>query len=51
MIEKIEEFPSSFPSLSLNADWRETERMNSNGLECVACLVHFKFIKGERGWI
>jgi len=25
--------------------------MNSSGLEYEACLVHFKFIKGERGWI
>jgi len=35
---KIEEFPSSFPSLSLNIDRRERERdrMNSSGLECEA---------------
>jgi len=25
--------------------------MNSSGLECEACLFHFKGIKGERGWI
>jgi len=25
--------------------------MNSSGLECEACLFHFKGIKCERGWI
>jgi len=25
--------------------------MKSSGLECEACLFHFKGIKGERGWI
>jgi len=25
--------------------------MNSSGLECEVCVVHFKWIKGERGWI
>jgi len=25
--------------------------MNSSGLECETCLIHFKGIKGERGWI
>jgi len=25
--------------------------MNSSGLECEACLFHFKGIKGERGSI
>jgi len=25
--------------------------MNSSGLECEACLFHFKCIKGGRGWI
>jgi len=25
--------------------------MNSSGLECEACLVHNKGIKGECGWI
>jgi len=25
--------------------------MNSSGLECEACLVHFKGIKVQRGWI
>jgi len=25
--------------------------MNSSGLECEACLVHFKGIKGEGEWI
>jgi len=48
---KIEEFPFSFPFLSLNVDWRESERMNSSGLECEACLVHSKGIKCESEWI
>jgi len=48
---KIEEFPSSFPSLSAKVDWREKEMMNSSGLICEVCVVHFKWIKGERGWI
>jgi len=38
---------TSFPSLSLHVDRRERERMNSSGLECEGCLVHFKGIKGE----
>jgi len=25
--------------------------MNSSGLECEFCVVHFKWIKGKRGWI
>jgi len=25
--------------------------MNSSGLQCEACLFHFKWIKGEREWI
>jgi len=25
--------------------------MNSCELECEVCIVHFKWIKGERGWI
>jgi len=25
--------------------------MHSSGLECEACLVHFKGIKGESEWI
>jgi len=25
--------------------------MNSSGLECEVCVVHFKWIKGERRWI
>jgi len=25
--------------------------MNSSGLECGVCVVHFKWIKGERRWI
>jgi len=25
--------------------------MNLSGLECEACLVHFKLIKGESEWI
>jgi len=27
-------------------DWMERERMTLSGLECGACLVHFKGIKG-----
>jgi len=34
-------------SHSLNVDWKERENMNSSALECEACLVHFKGIKGE----
>jgi len=25
--------------------------MNSSGLECEVCVVHFRWTKGERGWI
>jgi len=25
--------------------------MNSSGLECEFCVVHFKWINGEREWI
>jgi len=25
--------------------------MNSSGLECEVCVVHFKWIKGESRWI
>jgi len=25
--------------------------MNTSGLEYEVCVVHFKWIKGERGWI
>jgi len=25
--------------------------MTSNGLQCDVCVVHFKLIKGESGWI
>jgi len=39
------------PSLSLIVDWRERDKMNSSGLECESCLVHFKGIKGESEWI
>jgi len=46
----MEEFPSSFPSLSLIIDWRESDRKNSSGLEFKACLFHFKGIKGESEW-
>jgi len=28
-----------------------SDRMNLSGLECEACLVHFKGIKGESEWI
>jgi len=38
-------------SHSLNVHWRERERMNSSGLECEACLVHLKGIKGESEWM
>jgi len=38
------------PSLSLIVDWRERDKMNSSGLECEACVVHFKVIKGESRW-
>jgi len=49
---KIEEFPSAFPfPLSVKVDWREREMMNSSGLECEICVVHFKWINGERKWI
>jgi len=52
MIEKWRNFPFSSPfSHSLKVDWRERERMISSGLECEACLVHIKGIKGEIGWI
>jgi len=40
-------FPLPSPSLSLIVDWRKRDRMNLSGLECEACLVHFKGIKGE----
>jgi len=45
-LEKIEEFPFSFPSLSLIVDWRDRDKMNLSGLECEACLVHFEGNKG-----
>jgi len=47
----MEQFPSSFPSLSIIVDWRESDTKNSNGLEFEACLVHFKGIKDESEWI
>jgi len=50
MIEKWRNFLLPSP-LSFNVDWREKEKMNSSGLECEVCIVHFKSIKGERGWI
>jgi len=25
--------------------------MASSGLQCEVCVVHFKWIKGENGWI
>jgi len=46
MIEKERNFALPSP-LSLNVDCRMRESMNSSGLECEACLVHFKGIKGE----
>jgi len=42
MEEKIKEFSSSFPPLSLKVDWKEREMINSSGLECEVCVVHFK---------
>jgi len=47
----MEQFPSSFPSLSVIVDWRENDTKNSNGLEFEACLVQFKGIKDESEWI
>jgi len=38
--------PLSF-SLNIDGREREMERMSLSGLECKACLVHFKGIKGE----
>jgi len=35
--------------LSLKVDWRE--RMTSSELSCEVCAAHFKWIKGENGWI
>jgi len=48
---KIEEFPSSFTSLFVKVEWREREMVNSSGLECKPCLIHFKGIKGKSGRI
>jgi len=42
---------SLFLTLSLNVDCRERERINSSGLECESCVVHFNGIKGERDFI
>jgi len=39
------------PLSLLIVDWRERDKMNSSGLECEAYRVHFKWIKGESGWI
>jgi len=25
--------------------------MTSSGLQCQVCVIHFKWIKGESGWI
>jgi len=38
---EVEEFPYSFPSLSLKVDRMERERMTSSGLQCEVCVVHF----------
>ena len=47
---KIENFP--LLSLSLHQGWLEEEgMMNSSGVECEVCVVHFKRIKGESGLI
>jgi len=48
---KIEEFPSSFPVSPPHHLVEGEDRMNSSGLKCEACLVHFKGIKGEGEWI
>jgi len=45
MIEKMKEFPSSFPSLSLIIDWRERDRKNSSRLEFEACLFILRWLK------
>jgi len=37
-----------FLPLSFNVDWREREIINSDGLECGVCFVHFKWIKVEK---
>jgi len=29
----------------------EREKMTSSGLQCEICVVHFKWIKGESGWV
>jgi len=29
----------------------ERKRIKLSGLECEVCVVHFKWIKGESGWI
>jgi len=50
MIKKERNFPLPCP-LSLNVDCKMRESMNSSGLECETCLVHFKGIKGESEWI
>jgi len=48
MTEKLRNFHLPCP-LSAKVDWREKEMMNSSGLKCEVCVVHFKWIKGERG--
>jgi len=40
---------SLFLPLSVKVDWRESERMNSSGLEYEVFVVDFKGIKGESG--
>jgi len=42
---KIEEFSSSFPSLSLIVDWRERDMMDSSGLECKLVLFTLRGLK------
>jgi len=29
----------------------EREKMTSSGLQCEICVFHFKWIKGESGWV
>jgi len=48
-VEKKRNFHLHSP-LSVKVDWRGREMMNSSGLECEVCVVHFKWINGERGW-
>jgi len=48
---EISLFLSLSPSRLIKVDWKERDMMNSSGVECEICVVHFKRIKGESGWI